>query len=157
MNAPAQARLTQKPARRKGQALVEFGLVIMLFVLLVSGVFDFGMLINTRLSVSSMSRTLARDAASGTDPSVIAQLAQQGQMTVTEQFGPLVGGQFTVRLGKSLPGDYVRIEVTGHGQVITPMVRPFFGCSGAQSQCSVQMADETIMRLEPDAVGQTAP
>lgn len=50
---------------QRGQAVVEFGLIVILFALLISGMFDFGLLLNLRIGVSSLSRELARSASVG--------------------------------------------------------------------------------------------
>ena len=159
--------------RRKGQALVEFGIVIMLFVLLVSGVFDFGMLINTRLGVSALSGTLARAAASGATAGQLQTLASQSSNQIagvtTAPFGQyfaIAPGNAAVVMTQTLydqnmnqisgppaVGDYIGVTVTANGaQVITPLIRPFFGCSGGQPYCLVPVSSTTIMRLEPNAV-----
>ena len=52
-------------SRRRGQAIVEFGLISLLFVGLLFAVVDFGLLLNTWLAVSSGSRELARSAQVG--------------------------------------------------------------------------------------------
>jgi hypothetical protein len=54
-----------RSARRRGQSLVEFGIIALLFTLLLFAVVDFGLLLNDWLSVSSGARLLARDAAVG--------------------------------------------------------------------------------------------
>src|SRR4051794_23097658 len=52
-------------ARRRGQSIVEFGIIAILFTLIMFAIADFGLLLNDRLSVSSGTRQLARDAAVG--------------------------------------------------------------------------------------------
>jgi Flp pilus assembly protein TadG len=163
--------------RRRGQALVEFGLVIMLFVLLLSGVFDFGMLLNTRLSVSAISRTLARAAASGATQSQLQTLFDQQDHISGVTTAPF--GQYDTFSGTNAAvvitetwldnsmnqvaqpqiGGSVKIEVNAQGaQVITPLIRPFFGCSnGGNPYCLVHISATTIMRLEPNAVATPGP
>ena len=55
-------------SRSRGQSIVEFGLVAIIFGLMVSGIFDFGILLNGWLGVSSSSRDLARQLAVGVCP-----------------------------------------------------------------------------------------
>src|SRR3977135_151810 len=52
-------------SRQGGQAIVEFGLIALLFTLLMFAVVDFGLLLNDWLTVASDSQQLARDAAVG--------------------------------------------------------------------------------------------
>src|SRR5438477_9187964 len=64
-------RTRQKRARRtrgRGQAIVEFGLVALLFALLLMGIVDFAVLLNGWLGVSSSARDIARQAAVGMCP-----------------------------------------------------------------------------------------
>jgi hypothetical protein len=65
------------PARRRGQAIVEFGLVALLFTLLLMGTVDFAILLNGWLGVSSTARDIARQLAVGLCPP-----------TATENYGP---------------------------------------------------------------------
>lgn len=51
--------------RQRGQSVVEFGIIAILFTLLMFAIADFGLLLNDWLSVSSGARQLARDAALG--------------------------------------------------------------------------------------------
>ncbi len=49
--------------RQPGQAIVEFGIVSILFILLLFGMVDFGLLLNGWLTISSNSREAARVAS----------------------------------------------------------------------------------------------
>jgi hypothetical protein len=66
---PAQAEADSKhtilPVRGRAQAIVEFGLVALLLCLLLFGVFDFGMLLNGWIAVTSAAREGARQGAVG--------------------------------------------------------------------------------------------
>jgi Flp pilus assembly protein TadG len=169
--------------RQPAQALVEFGLVVMLFVLLLSGVFDFGMLLNTRLGVSAMSRELARAAASGATTDQLNALASQQDHIVGITTAPFGGNYFSLngtppRAGVAATetfwtstgaqaasaqaagsGGSVRVEVVAQGaEVITPLIRPLFGCAnGGQQHCLVPISAGTTMRLEPNAVATPGP
>jgi hypothetical protein len=52
-------------SRGRAQAVVEFGVVALLFTLLMFAVVDFGLLLNAWLTVASNTQQLARDAALG--------------------------------------------------------------------------------------------
>jgi hypothetical protein len=52
-------------SRRRGQSIVEFGIIAILFTLIMFAIADFGLLLNDWLSVSSGARQLARDASVG--------------------------------------------------------------------------------------------
>jgi Flp pilus assembly protein TadG len=166
MQAPLQVPSRKHRASRRsgGQALVEFGLVIVLFVLLLSGVFDFGMLINARLSVSSMSRVLARAAAANATQQQLDTLFQQQNKIISVSsldWEPTVYSDLTLKTQLAItkqqlgqvpsplpPGGAVKIEVTAQTEVVTPLMRPFFCPNGGQ-QCLVPITASTTMPVEP--------
>ncbi len=45
-------------------------------------------------------------------------------------------------------GGQVAVTITAPLQVVTPLVRPFFGCSGNQSSCPVNLTSSVTMRYE---------
>ena len=61
-------------SRQRSQSIVEFGIIAILFTLLLFGIADFGLLLNDWLSVSSGARQLGRDAAVGvTFPNIVQE------------------------------------------------------------------------------------
>jgi len=62
--------------RRGGQAIVEFGLVALIFVLILFGIVDFGLLLNDWVSVSSGARELGRSATVGVHEDELVSQAQ---------------------------------------------------------------------------------
>lgn len=157
--------------------MVEFGLVVMLFVLLISGIIDFGVLLNARLSLSSMSRVIARAAAANAANTELDALANGQDHIIgvtTDTFSGYcctfnISGNVTdagraieviityydqasgavIPAAQRQPGDRVMIQVTGQGmEVLTPFVRPAFGCNGSQRHCFVPLSAQTTMRVE---------
>ena len=59
------ASSTAERRRGRAQAMVEFGLIALLFVLILFGIVDFGMLLNGWINVSTGSAAGARWAALG--------------------------------------------------------------------------------------------
>jgi len=55
-------RYGRRPNRKRGQALVEFALVIPLFLLLLSGIMDFGVMLFQRMTIINSAREGARAA-----------------------------------------------------------------------------------------------
>src|SRR5438045_8310502 len=66
LGTPKRTALSRR--RGRGQAIVEFGLVALLFTLLLMGTVDFAILLNGWLGVSSSARDIARQAAVGLCP-----------------------------------------------------------------------------------------
>jgi hypothetical protein len=200
-------RPTRPQPKQPAQALVEFGLVALLFTLLMFAIVDFGLLMNSWLSVTSGARELARSAAVGknadslqvaagqitlfsistngfagglccdansavevkveyidktcsSNPAACAPITASGQialdypLTHLSTRGSCVTPPPTIppvpSLCHPMPDDTVRVTVIAHGaQIITPLVRPFFGCSdGAAPNCNVQLQNSVIMRYE---------
>jgi Flp pilus assembly protein TadG len=220
---------TSARRRGRGQAMVEFGFIALLFVLMLFGIVDFGMLLNGWINVSTGSAAGARWAVLGnyvdttTSPSVkgiytqakassivpglsqsnikviitytssttattttycrgYTSVVQDGTtnpvVTVTPpavptyNYDPLdpkgnkvqMNGANLVCAGEpsndnppdsttmsSLPtaGDSVQVTVIADTfEVITPLVRPFFGCSPSASHCYVPLTSSTTMRYE---------
>ena len=52
-------------ARERGQSVVEFGIVAILFTLLMFAIVDFGLLLNSWVALSSGTRQVARAATVG--------------------------------------------------------------------------------------------
>jgi hypothetical protein len=192
--------------RTLAQAVVEFGIVALLFTLLVFATIDFGLLLNTWISVSSASRELARSAAVGKQQAFLKDEASRLNLPSVNAHGgsvccdansaieikveyfnhlaptcappatpagcPVARGT-VYRLYPSplnfdqlgtctqapspLPSschpqsdDWVTVTVTALGaEVITPLVRPFFGCTdGSKPICAVPVSSSTTMRFE---------
>jgi hypothetical protein len=193
-------------SRQGSQAIVEFGIIALLFTALMFAVVDFGLLLNTWLSVSSGTREIARSASVGkqqpflqdeavhlTVPAVSAagfskyccdassaievkvdyltcapsqSCSPDQRRTVEAMYIPreypfrsvdqtgtsqYTAGQCAdVPTCHPQPDDLVRITVIAHGaQVITPLLRPFFGCTdGSQPRCNVELHSTATMRFE---------
>ncbi len=60
MSSPRPGASRRRSARGRGQALVEFALVIPIFLLLVAGMIDFGLGLNASITVSNAAREGAR-------------------------------------------------------------------------------------------------
>jgi len=192
--------------RVRAQAVVEFGLVALLFITLVFATIDFGLLLNTWISTSSASRELARSASVGKqelflrdeasrlnlpsvdtrafpnrccdDASAVEIKIEYFDHTKPGCMSPSTPASCPVPVGDvynlypspnadrtgscsvspSLPGsnchpqtdDWVTVTVIAHGaQVITPLVRPIFGCTnGSNPNCFVPLSSSTTMRYE---------
>jgi Flp pilus assembly protein TadG len=187
--------------------MVEFGFIALLFVLMLFGIVDFGMLLNGWINVSTGSAAGARWAVLGnymtdttTSPivkgiysqakasSIVPGLSQSNLKVIvtytsssgayspttfcrgyygtppTSSYSVQVNGTSVTCAGEpsgsnppdsntmsSLPtaGDSVQATVVADKfEVITPLVRPFFGCSPSASHCYVPLTSSTTMRFE---------
>jgi TadE-like protein len=95
-------------SRQGGQSVVEFGIIAILFTLLMFAVVDFGLLLNSWLTLSSATRDVARAAAVGATASDVAPNGNQLQhmlesvsLTAVSRDLPVVdGAHFSAYAGK---------------------------------------------------------
>ena len=66
----------RRSTRKRGQAMVEFAIVLPIFMLVLSGICDFGFMLYQRMTVISAAREGARAAAMAEDPAMIVVTAQ---------------------------------------------------------------------------------
>lgn len=173
--------------------MVEFGIVALLFVLLMFAVVDFGFLLNSWIRLSAATRDVARLASVGGDKNALDSLVKSVAMpgvssTIYPPFtGPCcqVGDKVVLSISYypcipnnppgtctgALPtnavdstywggtgpvgslhpaiGDTIVVTLQAPGmEVLTPLVRPFFGCDGSQLHCNVQLNSSTMVRFE---------
>jgi TadE-like protein len=198
-------------SKQSSQAIVEFGLIALLFTALVFATVDFGLLLNTWLAVSSGTREIARSASVGKHGDLLLAEASKLNMPSVSTVGftkfccdgstsavevtvdYFMGSQTTPAppcapscapcppwtagckpippgsidstypagdLGtvgtcggtncRPLADDVVLVTVVAHGaQVITPLLRPIFGCTnGANPNCNVPLTTRVTVRFE---------
>jgi len=135
----------------RGQALVEFSLAIIVFLVLLMGVFDFGRAIYQFNGVSQAAREIARVTAThpGTDFSTNAGRSSETNMVIQTQKGlipnlrdPLIkcvditGAVIT---SGCMQGDWIQVRISAPYTPITPLL----GLSGTwdffSSSTSVQL------------------
>jgi Flp pilus assembly protein TadG len=99
-------RLGQRYRRRsRGQSLVEFAMVLPIFMLVLSGILDFGFLLYSRMGVINAAREGARAAIMVSDYSTLEEVAKGAAISAA------AGGGLTVT-----PGD---VKVTCYEKVST--------------------------------------
>ncbi|MCA1645317.1 MAG: pilus assembly protein [Chloroflexi bacterium] len=184
------SRARRQHPRRRGQAIVEFGLVALMFTLLLFGVVDLGILLNGWLGVSSSARDVARQLAVGICPStatvapcvgggggvpsvpaasalsiqgvdrlattpvaVTVKVCSAGDptncwpiSTVSNIYAP--NGTCTTACAHPASNDSIVVTVAAQIQVITPLVRPFFGCINGAVRCDVRISSQAVVRYE---------
>jgi Flp pilus assembly protein TadG len=77
--------------RRRGQALVEFALVFPIFMLVLSGIMDFGFMLYSRMSVINASREGAHAAIIVANYSTIDTVAKGAAVAAAAQGGVSIG------------------------------------------------------------------
>lgn len=121
----------------KGQAMVEFALVLPVLLLLLLGMIEFGRFYNAWLMVTHASREGARTSSLGGSTSQV-ELRVDGVM---ESYDLSRIAVVISPSGAKSRGDMVRVRVTYTMDPLTPMV-------GALTGGAVQLRSETVMRVE---------
>lgn len=123
--------------KRRGQAIVEFALVLPVFVLLLVGIMEFGLLFHQYMVVTAASREGARAAAvGGTDVEV---KAVAGAAAASVDKGQL---NTTVAPATRVKGISVTVSVTNPVKINTPMIAVLFPSN------PVPVTGVTVMRME---------
>ena len=138
----------------KGQTVVEFALVVLLFFLLIFGVIDFGRLFFVQMSVQNAVQQAGRFAVTGNhlpDPNNPGQnLSRVASIVATAQ-NAAVGATITNVQVSSIkggagsaggPGDTVTVSVTTTLQLITPLIAQFFPGGAYTFTSSVSFKNE---------------
>jgi len=122
----------------KGQTVVEFALVVLLFFLLIFGVLDFGRLFFVQMSVQNAVQQAGRFAVTGNhlpDPNNPGQNLSRVNSIIATAQNAAVGATITNVQVSSLkggagsaggPGDTVTVSVTTSLQLVTPLIAQFF-------------------------------
>ena len=138
----------------QGAVLIEFALVIGLFFLLVFGMVDFGLAINTKTQMANAGREGARLGTVNLDPAVVeARVREAGDnldqtilaVTVTCQQPddtPCTGSLPAGELGNGQTGDSVIVTVDYSYSLITPL--PGF----IDTDNKIDLQSVTEMRIE---------
>ena len=120
----------------KGQAMVEFALVVPLLVMLLFGIIDFGRIFHTYLAIDHASREAARVASIGESDATIVSTAVTNAASVS-----LKSGQVSVSPGGTKSsGSDVTITITYPISFLTPVVSSITG--------PITLSSSTVMRVE---------
>ena len=84
-------RRERRSNRRRGQSMVEFALVLPIFMLVLSGILDFGFALYSRMSVISAAREGARAAIMVPDNTTITSVAQAAAISAGAGAGLTLG------------------------------------------------------------------
>lgn len=121
----------------KGQAAVEFALVLPILLLLLCGIIDFGWIFGNQLLASSATREAARytaihyyDSSSDNDGAIAAGIVSSRAPTLSS---PSVQTQTS--------GDSITVSVTSEVNVLTPFLSQLFndGKYTVSTQCTMRL------------------
>jgi Flp pilus assembly protein TadG len=125
--------------KENGQAAVEFALVLPIFLLLICGIIEFGMLFSSQLSIKQYAREGARYAAVHSDDGDAASY-------VSEQIGTepfITNVNVSVVYSDANPSDgSVTVTVTGNAEPLTPLGELLFSVDGKVISSEVTMKVE---------------
>lgn len=106
---------------RKGQAMVEFALVLPILLLILLGIVDFGRILNEHLTVTAAAREGARSAAVMNTDATVTGVVQQAASSLKTDGNPL-----TITISPSparVSGSPVTVEVKHDVEILTPFMR----------------------------------
>lgn len=133
----------RKRSGQRGQSLVEFALVMPLFVFILLAVIDFGLALHASVEVANAAREGARKGAVRAPESEIIQ-------RVYDTAGSLNADQLSVTVtnAQGNAGESVVVEVHYTYELITPLASVANIISGGTLPSSIEIVSTADMRLE---------
>lgn len=135
-------RKKREQANRRGQGLVEFALILPLFLLLLFGMVEFGRALMTKNILTGAAREAVRKAAVQPDSATAISVAQTRAQEVLNSAG-IYGA--TVSVSDNNVGTEPTVEVSVSYQ-FPIIVGGFFGFTGPGNQ--IPLSSTTSMRRE---------
>jgi hypothetical protein len=127
--------MTSRRLREAGQAMVEFSIAILIFLVLIMGIFDFGRAIYQYNGVAQAAREIARVTASheGTDFTTPAGRSAETNAVIATQKSLIPNLQdpviscvaidgSSVTPGKCIQGDFINVYINAPYTPITPLM-----------------------------------
>ena len=136
--------LTGRPRKREdGQSLVEFALVVPIFLLVLFAIVDFGMAFHAWITVTNSAREGARV---GAVRATSAEIEQRVRDTATslDQANLSVG----ITNAGGLPGESVVVDVSYDYSLMTPLADLLNMVSGGTIPATLNLDSSADMRLE---------
>ena len=122
----------------EGQSLVEFAMILPILLMLIMGILEFGIMLNSYLSVRNASREGARVAIVGSTDIEIKNLILTISPSLNSTDLTVV---VTPSAGSRKSGDPITVEVQYNYHFTVPIISGIFG-SG------IVLKAQTIMRIE---------
>jgi Flp pilus assembly protein TadG len=137
---------TRSPSKggshQRGQALVEFALVVPVLLILVMGIADFGWALRSWMAVTNSAREGARAGAVGASCEDIQQRA------AGTSAGLLTAADVSVKNCQGQPGTSVVVTVTHDYSFVTPLGSVLTTFSGGALPSTITMTSSSDMRIE---------
>ena len=128
----------------KGQALVEFALLVPIFLMLLFAIVDFGMGFHSWITVTNSAREGARlGAVAGTEQQIIDRVHDTAAL-INEDTNMNV----VVTNAQGLPGESVVVQVDYDYDLITPLASLVAFLSGDIIGPTLELSSTAEMRLE---------
>ncbi len=146
----------------RGQTLVEFALVLPMFLMLICGVVDFSNVFYTEMTVQNALRQAGRFATTGNhlaDPNNAGQnLSRVNSIIATAQQAAPGFNFNSINISSTAggagsaggPGDIVTISISSGVKMLTPVIAPFFPPNGTYNYTV-----SVTFKNEPFLPGQT--
>ena len=136
-------RKNKKLKSERGQAMVEFAMIVPIFLLLVFAIVDFGMGLYSWITVTNAAREGARMGTVGADSATITQ-------RVKDTAGSLNNSNLTVTVtnAQGTPGSSVKVDVDYQYHLITPVGNILHLISGGNISSVLDFKSTSEMRLE---------
>ena len=137
-------RLAGRPGKREdGQSLVEFALVVPIFLLVLFSIVDFGMAFHAWITVTNSAREGARVGAVRASSADIEQRVRD-TATSLDQANLSVG----ITNAGGLPGESVVVDVSYDYSLMTPLADLLNMVSGGTIPATLNLGSTADMRLE---------
>ncbi|GFR35328.1 TadE family protein [Thermobrachium celere] len=124
--------------KRKGQALIEFSIILPILLLIVMGIAEFGMILNSYLTIQTASREGARIGIIGADDSEIVQVVYKSTQSIDKQ---KINITITPSSTNRKSGDTLKVRVEYEYDLIIPIIKNILGNK-------IELSAETSMRVE---------
>lgn len=131
-------RFHDQRKKTRGQAVVEFALVLPILLLLLLGISEFGRAFLTLNSLTQAAREGARIAATGGDQTAVNDRVME--VLNAANITPAGGGITFIGPDMTVPDRIVTVTVTSDFQVLGGSILPFSGI--------IPLTGSTVMRFE---------
>lgn len=124
--------------KKKGQALLEFAILLPILLLIVMGISEFGIMLNSYLTIQSASREGARLGIMGADDNEIVQAVYNSSSHIdTNKLNITI----TPNDSNRKSGQTLRVRVEYEYDLLIPIIKNILGNQ-------VELTAETAMRVE---------